>query len=254
MRSRISTKLNRAGNRRPDALRPVTFRKDVAPRALGSVLCSFGRTRVICAVSVEETVPKWMKDQGSSGGWITAEYSMLPYSTEPRKARDITKGRPDGRSQEIQRLVGRSLRAIADLDKLGQRSLWIDCDVLEADGGTRTAAITGSYVALAMACARLQRRGLLTEWPLRDSVAAVSAGIVGGRALLDLDYAEDSAAEVDFNVVMSGRGKFIEIQGSGEEATFSDGQLQAMLALARRGIRALNTAQARSLPKGLHRR
>lgn len=244
----------RSDGRRPGALRPVTFRKDVAPRAQGSVLCSFGRTRVICAVSVEESVPRWMKDQGTTGGWVTAEYSMLPYSTEPRKARDVTKGRPDGRSQEIQRLVGRSLRAITDLEKLGPRSLWVDCDVIEADGGTRTAAITGSYVALAMACSRLQRRGLLADWPLRDSVAAVSAGIVDGRPLLDLDYSEDSAAQVDFNVVMSGRGKFIEIQGSGEEATFSDRQLQAMLSLARRGIRALTTAQARALPRGLHRR
>ncbi|MCC6356526.1 MAG: ribonuclease PH [Verrucomicrobiae bacterium] len=246
--------MKRFRGRRPDATRPVTFRKDVAPRALGSVLCSFGKTSVICAVTLEEAVPRWMKEQGTSGGWITAEYSMLPYSTEPRKARDVTRGRPDGRSQEIQRLVGRSLRAIADLERLGPRTLWVDCDVLEADGGTRTAAVTGAYVALALACGRLRDRGLLESWPLRDSVAAVSAGIVDGRPLLDLDYAEDSAAEVDFNVVMSGRGQFIEIQGSGEEATFSDRQLAAMLTLARRGIRTLSAAQERALPKNLHRR
>ncbi|HPA19198.1 MAG TPA: ribonuclease PH [Verrucomicrobiae bacterium] len=246
--------MKRFGNRPPGALRAISFRKDVAPRALGSVLCSFGRTSVICAVSNEETVPKWMKEQGTSGGWITAEYSMLPYSTEPRKPRDVTKGRPDGRSQEIQRLVGRSLRAIADLERLGPRTLWIDCDVIEADGGTRTAAITGSYVALALACARLRRDGRLSDWPLRDSVAAVSAGIVTGRPLLDLDYAEDSAAEVDSNFVMSGRGQFIEIQGSGEETTFSDKQLAAMLALARRGIRALTALQQRTLRQTLHHR
>ncbi len=243
----MTSRPRRSNNRRADALRPIRFQKDVAPRALGSVLCSFGKTSVICAVSVEEAVPRWMKEQQITGGWITAEYSMLPYSTEPRKARDISKGRPDGRSQEIQRLVGRSLRAIADLEKLGPRSLWIDCDVLEADGGTRTAAITGAYVALAIACRRLRKKGLLPQWPLRDSVAAVSAGIVAGRPVLDLDYAEDSAAEVDFNVVMSGRGHFIEIQGSGEEATFSEKQLAAMLALARRGIRRLRAAQARAL-------
>ena len=147
----MAQKLKRFKNRRPDELRKVTMRKNVAPRALGSVLCSFGRTSVICAVTSEEVVPKWMKEQGTSGGWITAEYSMLPYSTEPRKARDIARGRLDGRSQEIQRLIGRSLRAIADLDKLGPRTLWIDCDVIEADGGTRTAAITGAYVAVALA-------------------------------------------------------------------------------------------------------
>ncbi len=250
----MAQKLKRFKNRRPDELRKVTMRKNVAPRALGSVLCSFGRTSVICAVTSEEVVPKWMKEQGTSGGWITAEYSMLPYSTEPRKARDIARGRLDGRSQEIQRLIGRSLRSIADLDKLGPRTLWIDCDVIEADGGTRTAAITGAYVAVALACARLQRSGLLTDWPLRDSVAAVSAGIVNGRPLLDLDYSEDSIARADFNIVMSGSGDFIEIQGSGEEATFSNSELAAILKLTRRGIGQLNTLQQRALRNPLHRR
>lgn len=244
--------LKRSENRRRDALRAIRFRKDVAPRALGSVLCSFGHTSVICAVTAEDAVPKWMKDQGAAGGWITAEYSMLPYSTEPRKPRDIARGKLDGRSQEIQRLIGRSLRAITDLDKLGPRTLSVDCDVLEADGGTRTAAITGAYVALALACARLQRRGLLHAWPLRDSVAAVSAGIVSGRVLLDLDYAEDSAAEADFNVVMSGSGDLIEVQGSGEESTFSQDQLETILALTRRGIRDLHRQQQRALPRRLH--
>jgi ribonuclease PH len=188
-----------------------------------------------------------MKEQGAAGGWITAEYSMLPYSTLQRKPRDVTKGKIDGRSQEIQRLIGRSMRAAIDLEKLGARTLWVDCDVLQADGGTRTAAITGSYVALCLAVQRLLAEQKLTASPLLNAVGAVSVGMVGGQALLDLCYAEDVAAEVDLNVVMTGAGDFVELQGTGEEATFSETQLQAMLALGRTGIRQLFAAQQAAL-------
>ncbi len=232
-------------------MRRVRMEPGVAGHAAGSVLCAFGRTEVICAVTVEEAVPRWMKEQGAAGGWLTAEYSMLPYSTAERKARDITKGRMDGRSQEIQRLIGRSLRAVTDLEALGARTLWVDCDVLRADGGTRTASITGAYVALALACGRLRREGALERWPLRDSVAAVSAGICGGRVLLDLCYEEDRDAAVDLNVVMTGGGRFVEVQGSGEEASFSRAELDGMLAVARAGLRGVGRAQAAALKKEL---
>jgi ribonuclease PH len=230
-----------------DELRPVTFRKNVAPHAAGSVLISAGKTRVICAASVEESVPRWIKDQGVAGGWVTAEYSMLPYATSPRKPRDISRGKLDGRSQEIQRLVGRSLRAACDLEKLGERTIWVDCDVLQADGGTRTAAVTGAYVAVALAVRRLMRSGVIATDPLKSQVAAVSVGIVDGRPMLDLDYKKDSSASVDMNVVMNGHGDFIEVQASGEEATFSQAQLDKLLGLARKGITRLMQMQKKAL-------
>lgn len=237
----------RADGRQPDQLRSIRFQNGIAPHATGSTLIEWGSTRVICGVTVEETVPKWMKEQGVVGGWITAEYSMLPYSTLQRKARDSAKGKIDGRSQEIQRLIGRSLRAAIDLEKLGPRTIWVDCDVLQADGGTRTAAITGAFVALSLAIRRLQQEGRLAVNPLLAPVAAVSAGIVDGRPLLDLCYTEDVAAAVDMNVVMNAEGAFIELQGSGEEATFSEAELSALLALGRTGIRRLVELQQSAL-------
>jgi ribonuclease PH len=237
----------RIDGRRPDQLRPVRFQNHIAPHAAGSTLIEWGFTRVICAVTVEESVPKWMKDQKVAGGWITAEYSMLPYSTLDRKARDISKLKLDGRSTEIQRLIGRSLRAIIDLERLGSRTLWIDCDVLQADGGTRTASITGAQVALALAMKKLQAEGKITASPLTGAVAAVSMGMVGGRALLDLNYVEDKDAAVDMNLVMNDRGEFIEIQAAGEEATFSDVQLASLLALGRSGVNELLAHQRRAL-------
>ncbi|HAV65178.1 MAG TPA: ribonuclease PH [Verrucomicrobiales bacterium] len=237
----------RADGRQPDQLRSVTFQNGIAPNAHGSTLTAWGDTRVICAVTVEESVPRWMKEQGVVGGWITAEYSMLPYSTLSRKARDSSRGKVDGRSTEIQRLIGRSLRAAINLEKLGPRTLWVDCDVLQADGGTRTAAITGAWVALALAVKRLMNEGKLTESPLEPAVAAVSVGSVGGRPLLDLCYTEDVAAAVDMNLVMNAEGKFIEVQGTGEEATFSRDELSAMLDLGGRGIRTLLDLQQQAV-------
>jgi ribonuclease PH len=241
------TQVPRADGRRPDQLRPIRFQNGIAPHATGSTLIEWGNTRVICGVTVEETVPRWMKEQNVTGGWITSEYSMLPYSTLQRKQRDSTKGKIDGRSQEIQRLIGRSLRAAIDLEKLGPRTIWIDCDVLQADGGTRTAAITGSFVALSLAVARIMAEGKVKENPMLHPVAAVSIGIVGDRGLLDLCYTEDVAASVDMNLVMNGAGHFIELQGSGEESTFSDAQLNEMLALGKVGIRELLAAQQAAL-------
>src|SRR6185295_2418912 len=218
----------RADGRSPHQLRPIRFQNHFAPHATGSTLIEWGNTRVICGVTVEESVPRWMKEQGVVGGWITAEYSMLPYSTLQRKARDSSKGKIDGRSQEIQRLIGRSLRAAIDLEKLGSRTIWVDCDVLQADGGTRTAAITGAFVALSLAIQKLLAAGTISVSPLSHAVAAVSAGIVGGQPVLDLCYTEDVAAAVDMNVVMNAAGEFIELQGNGEEATFTDDQLVSL--------------------------
>jgi ribonuclease PH len=198
-------------------------------------------------VTVEDIVPRWMKEQNVTGGWITAEYSMLPYSTLQRKPRDSTKGRIDGRSQEIQRLIGRAMRSAINLEKIGTRTIWIDCDVLQADGGTRAAAITGAYVALSLAAERLLAEGKLSENPLLHAVAAVSVGIVNGRPLLDLCYTEDVAASVDFNLVMNSAGEFIELQGTGEEATFGEAQLNELLALGKTGIRDLLNAQQAAL-------
>ncbi len=245
--SALRPAVRRADGRAPDQLRPVRFQNDVAPHAAGSTLIEWGHTRVICGVTVEEIVPRWMKEQNITGGWITAEYSMLPYSTLQRKARDITKGRIDGRSQEIQRLIGRSMRAAMDLEKLGSRTIWIDCDVLQADGGTRTAAITGTYVALSLALRKLRAQGKLAEDPLLSAVAAVSVGIVEDQPLLDLAYVEDTSAAVDLNVVMNAAGEFIELQGTGEESTFSESQLAEMLALGKAGIRELFAAQQAAL-------
>jgi ribonuclease PH len=248
----IASNVSRAPAHRPDGrqeneLRPLRFNNDIAPHATGSTLIEWGKTRVICAVTVDDVVPRWMKEQGVSGGWVTAEYSMLPYSTLQRKARDISRGKLDGRSQEIQRLIGRSMRTALDLDKLGSRTLWIDCDVLQADGGTRTAAITGSYVALALALRRLHHAGRLSENPILRPVAGVSVGIVNGRPLLDLCYEEDVAASVDMNLVMTQAGEFVELQGTGEESTFTAAQLEGMLALGRHGIETLFRAQATAL-------
>jgi ribonuclease PH len=239
--------MTRHDGRAPNQLRPLSFTPGFAPNATGSVLVAAGNTRVICSAMVEEAVPRWMKEQQVPGGWVTAEYSMLPYSTEQRKQRDITRGKLDGRSSEIQRLIGRSLRAAIDLDKLGSRTMWIDCDVLAADGGTRTASITGACVAAALACRQLMSAGLIKKNPIRQLVAAVSVGVVNGAPVLDLDYIEDKDAAVDMNVVMTAAGSFVEVQGSGEESTFTDEELAAMLALARSGIGELLAAQKTAL-------
>ena len=237
----------RQDGRRPDELRPIRFQNHIAPHATGSTLIEWGNTRVICGVTVEDLVPRWMKEQGVTGGWITAEYSMLPYSTLQRKPRDSTKGKIDGRSQEIQRLIGRAMRAALDLEKIGSRTIWVDCDVLQADGGTRTAAITGAFVALSLALRKLTAEGKLLESPLVNPVAAVSVGIVARVPLLDLCYVEDAAAAVDLNLVMNAAGEFIELQGTGEEATFSEAQLAELLALGKAGIRNLLSAQEAAL-------
>lgn len=239
--------MKRPDGRTATALRPVRIVPNFVETATGSALIEMGRTRVICAASVEETVPRWMKEQKVSGGWVTAEYSMLPYSTAPRKPRELSRGYPEGRTQEIQRLIGRAMRAVVDLEKLGARTIWVDCDVLQADGGTRTAAITGGYVALALAMQKLQRDGVLPESPLKTSVAAVSVGMEGDRLLLDLCYEEDARAAVDMNVVMTGNGRLVEVQASGEEATFTAEQLHSLLRLAARGIRQLTRIQRAAL-------
>ena len=235
--------MNRIDGRTSEQLRPVSFDLGIAPYAGGSVLVTMGNTRVICGVTVEENVPHWMKEQGVTGGWVTAEYSMLPYSTQTRKPRDIAKGRIDGRSMEIQRLIGRSLRAVVDLEKLGPRTIWVDCDVLQADGGTRTAAITGASLALAIACRKLVREKKIDMSPVRKLIAAVSAGVLDGQAILDLNYEEDKVVAVDFNLVATEDGEFVEVQASGEEAIFAQSQLDEMLVLGRKGIAELIAAQ-----------
>jgi ribonuclease PH len=231
----------RADGRAPDELRPIRIEPGFVRSASGSALIEAGGTRVICTASVDESVPRWMKGQGK--GWVTAEYGMLPASTGDRKQRDVTKGRPDGRTVEIQRLIGRSLRGVIDFKALGERTVWVDCDVLEADGGTRCAAITGGYVALELALARLVTEGKLDSLPLTGSVAAVSCGVVGGEPLLDLDYPEDSTAEVDMNVVMTGEGGLVEVQATGERTPLSRTSLDALLVLAAAGIEELRVAQ-----------
>jgi ribonuclease PH len=243
----------RADGRAPNQLRPLRFQNHIAPYAAGSTLIEWGNTRVICGVTIEETIPRWMKesrDGGIKGGWITAEYSMLPYSTLQRKQRDSAKGKIDGRSQEIQRLIGRAMRAALDLNKLGERTVWVDCDVLQADGGTRTAAITGAFVALSLAVKKLIAEKKLAESPVLNAVAAVSVGIVGGWPLLDLCYTEDVAATVDMNLVMNAAGEFIEVQGTGEEATFTEAQLADLLASGKAGIRELLVAQDKAIAQG----
>lgn len=233
-------------NRSLDEMRPLEFILDVAPNATASVLSCFGNTRVICAVSIENDVPRWKKAQNISGGWLTAEYSMLPYSTGERKRRDSA-GKIDGRSVEIQRLIGRALRAVVDMEALGERTVWVDCDVLQADGGTRTASITGAALALHIAFERLIARGELEHNPMSQLVAAVSVGKLSGEPLLDLCYVEDRDAEVDMNIVMTERGEYVEVQGSGEEAVFTADEMAQMLALAAKGARELNAAQRKAI-------
>src|SRR6266571_7445404 len=235
--------MQRTDGRAADQVRDVSFELNIAPHASGSVLVAMGNTRVICGVMIEEVVPRWMKEQGVTGGWLTSEYSMLPYSTPTRKPRDIMKGRLDGRSTEIQRLIGRSLRAVVDLEKLGPRTMWVDCDVLQADGGTRTAAITGASLAVAIACRKLARDKKVEAPPIRKLIAAVSAGTLDGNAIVDLSYEEDKAVAVDFNLVATEDGEFVEVQGSGEEAAFTQPELEELLVLARKGIAELIAAQ-----------
>jgi ribonuclease PH len=239
--------MTRPDGRAPDELRPISFQPNVAPHADGSVLVSFGNTRVICAATIDNDVPRWMKYQKVPGGWVTAEYSMLPYSTHDRKARDISRGKLDGRSSEIQRLIGRALRAVTDLKKLGQRTIWVDCDVLQADGGTRTASITGGCVALAIALNRLIGSGGITDFPLNKLIAAVSAGVYDSTPILDLNYPEDKDAAVDFNVVMTEDMEFVELQGSGEENVFSHQEMSTMLELSEKGIKELVGLQRKAI-------
>jgi ribonuclease PH len=231
----------RSDGRSPGETRPIEIEPGFVRTATGSALISMGGTRVICTASAIEEVPRWLAGQGR--GWVTAEYGMLPASTGERKQRDVSKGRPDGRTVEIQRLIGRSLRGIVDFALLGERSVYVDCDVLEADGGTRCAAITGGYVALQLALARLVDKGMLERVPLTQSVAAVSCGMVGGEALLDLDYSEDSQAEVDMNVVMTGDGGLVEVQATAERTPLSRASLDELLALAAVGIEQLREGQ-----------
>ena len=250
MSDESSNSKQRPDGRKDDQLRSVMFKNNIAPHATGSTLIEWGDTRVICCATIEEDVPRWMKGQGVEGGWITAEYSMLPYSTLDRKRRDSSKGKIDGRSQEIQRLIGRSMRAALDLGKIGQRTVWIDCDVLQADGGTRTASITGAYVALSLALAKLRKEGLIEVDPIVSPVAAVSVGVVNDTPVLDLPYVEDVAAEVDMNLVMNAEGEFIELQGTGEKDTFNDAELAVMLAHGRKGIEELLQLQNAAIISG----
>ena len=224
----------RPDNRADDALRPVRLTRGWAKHAEGSCLIEFGDTKVLCTASVDNGVPPWLRNSGT--GWVTAEYGMLPRATGTRTQRESSRGKPDGRTIEIQRLIGRSLRAVMDMKALGERSITLDCDVLQADGGTRTAAITGAWVALCEALAKIKRDGALRAWPLQDQVAAISVGIVGGRELLDLRYVEDSRASVDMNVVMTAHGQFIEVQATGEGATFSREELNRLITLSQIGI------------------
>jgi ribonuclease PH len=232
----------RQDGRAIDQLRPVAFERDYTVMAPGSVLVTFGQTKVLCTASVEDRVPPWMR--GTGRGWVTAEYSMLPGSTPERASREAAKGKQSGRTQEIQRLIARSLRAVCDLVVLGEAQITVDCDVLQADGGTRTAAICGAYVALHDAFERMQQTGVLRQQPLTDSVAAVSVGIMDGVPMLDLPYVEDSRAEVDMNVVMTGAGRFVEVQGTAEGLAFTRGELDTLLGLAEAGIKELTALQA----------
>jgi ribonuclease PH len=235
----------RRDGRQPDELRALVFERDYTEFAAGSVLVSMGRTRVLCTASVDEKVPPWMRGRGK--GWVTAEYSMLPGSTSERTDREVSRGRPSGRTQEIQRLIGRSLRAVTDMVVLGERQILIDCDVLQADGGTRTASICGAYVALHDACTRLVQAGRIQAHPLEAACAAVSVGIVDGVALLDLDYSEDVRAQVDMNVVMTSTGRFIEVQGTAEGLPFTRSELDDLLGLAEHGIAEILDRQAEVL-------
>ena len=235
--------MTRPDGRQNNQLRPISFKPGIAPHATGSVLVSFGNTRVICAATIQEDVPRWMKQQKVGGGWLTAEYNMLPYSTHDRKQRDISTGRLDGRSSEIQRLIGRSLRAVVDLKALGPRTIWLDCDVLQADGGTRTASITGGCVAIAIALNQLIAAGKIKTLPMKKLIAGISTGIYQDIPVLDLNYPEDKDASVDFNIVMTEDLDFVELQGSGEESTFSSEEMAAMLELAKKGISEITELQ-----------
>ena len=235
----------RFDGRQPDELRPISFQRDFTEMAAGSVLVSFGRTKVLCTASIDENVPRWMKGKGE--GWVTAEYSMLPGSTDDRVRREVKEGRPSGRTQEIQRLIGRSLRSVCDMGKLGERQVIVDCDVLQADGGTRTASICGGYVALHDALSRVVQRGGIAEHPLIEACAAISVGIIDGTPMLDLPYVEDSRAETDMNVVMTESGRFIEVQGTAEGAPFSREELDRLLDLAQGGIATITAMQAEAL-------
>jgi ribonuclease PH len=227
-------------------MRPVEIETGYLKTAEGSALITVGNTRVLCAASIEDGVPQFLR--GTGKGWVTAEYAMLPRATLKRTPREVQKGKPSGRTHEIQRLIGRSLRAVVDLDALGERSVLVDCDVIQADGGTRTASITGAYVALAAAVGQLVKFGALKKVPFLDSVAATSVGIVGGEPMVDLDYEEDSRADVDMNLVMTGSGKFVEVQATAEHHPFDDAQLSRLIELARRGIRDLMEIQKRAIP------
>jgi ribonuclease PH len=238
---------DRFDGRSIDQIRDVSIEPGFTDAPAASVLIRMGDTRVLCTASVEEKVPRWLRDAEPARGWVTAEYSMLPGSTSPRFRRE--RRGAGGRTKEIQRLIGRSLRAVSDLEKLGEHTIWLDCDVLQADGGTRTASITGAFVALALACGRLLDRGAIDEMPLRENVAAISCGVVDGRTLLDLPYEEDVAADVDMNVVMTGSGEFVELQGTGEEATFTHTELTELLELANKGVSELSAAQKAALPE-----
>jgi len=231
----------RSDGRGADELRPLQFERDFTVMAAGSVLVSTGRTRVLCTASVDDDVPRWMR--GTNKGWVTAEYSLLPGSSPERVDREAAKGRQSGRTQEIQRLIGRSLRAVTDLRALGEVQITLDCDVLQADGGTRTASICGAYIALHDALSRLGQQGKLASHPLVEGCAAVSVGVVNGACLLDLDYSEDAGAETDMNVVMTSSGRFVEVQGTAEGAPFTKGQLEELLGLAERGIATILDAQ-----------
>ena len=243
----LNEAFTRPSGREFNQMRQVEFKTGLAPHANGSVLCSFGNTQVICAAMIEDRIPGWMRQQKVEGGWLTAEYNMLPYSTLTRKDRPSSKGKQDGRNIEIQRLIGRSLRAVVDLKKFPDKTLWIDCDVLRADGGTRTASITGAWVAARIAINDLLSRGKLDEDPIIDNLAAISVGIYKNTCILDLDYPEDREASVDANIVMTGSGQFVEIQSAGEEATYNKSQLDEMLELAEKGINELVIAQQASL-------
>jgi len=244
----VAATVSRSYDRPADGLRPVTIEPGFVRTASGSALISMGETRVICTASAETGVPRWRA--GGGLGWVTAEYGMLPASTGSRKARDVTKGRADGRTVEIQRLIGRSLRGVVDFAALGENSIYLDCDVLQADGGTRTASITGAYVALALACEKLMAAGTIARSPLTGSIAAVSCGIVGGVPLLDLDYPEDSSAEVDANVVMTGDGGLVEVQATAERTPLSRAHLDELLRLAEHGIAALRVHQDQAIAAG----
>jgi ribonuclease PH len=237
--------MKRSDGRGPQTLRPVKITRNYLKHAEGSVLIEMGDTKVICTASVEERVPPFLRNTGK--GWVTAEYSMLPRSTHTRTTRDSTTGRASGRSYEIQRLIGRSLRSVTDLRGFGERSVWIDCDVIQADGGTRAASITGAYVALVDAFRKMVKDGLIERAPIKDSVAAISVGKVDGTVLLDLNYEEDSKAEVDMNVVMTGQGKFVEIQGTAEEEAFTKKEMDGLTRLAQKGIGELTKIQKKSL-------